>query len=107
MKGLHNGGLRYIKGYQGSGTETFNCFVDPMHIGSITDDGSGALRVVQYFVHSALEMVNGSMYHSSTYAAKTDEEWAKMRKEVVEFYSKNRKEKIEEQDAEINEINAI
>jgi len=107
VSGLHCGGLTYIKGYQGSGTETFNCFVDPMFIGAFDHSGNGAIRCLQYFVHSALDMVNGSMYHSSTYAAKTDEEWAKMRKEVVEFFSKNRKEKIEEQDNEINEINAI
>jgi len=105
--GLHTGGLRYIAGYQGAGTETFNCFIDPMHIGAITDDGSGALRVLQYFTHSALDMVCGNMYHSSTYAAMTDEEWAKMRKEVVEFFSKVRKEKIEAQDQEIAEINSI
>lgn len=73
----------------------------------ITDDGSGALRVLQYFTHSALDMVCGNMYHSSTYAAKTDEEWATIRKEVVEFFSKERKEKIENQDQEIAEINAI
>lgn len=107
VKGLHCGGLTYIKGYQGSGTETFNCFVDPMFIGAFDHSGNGAIRVLRYFVHSALDMVNGNMYHSSTYAAKTDEEWAKLRKEVVEFFSKKRKETIENQDNEINEINAL
>lgn len=34
VQGLHTGGLTYIAGYQGAGTETFNCFVDPMHIGA-------------------------------------------------------------------------
>ena len=34
VKGLHVGGLTYIAGYQGVGTETFNCFVSPEHIGA-------------------------------------------------------------------------
>lgn len=107
VKGLHVGGLTYIAGYQSSGTETFNCFVDPMHIGAFDHSGNGAIRCIQYFTHSALDMVNGSMYHSSTYAAHTDEQWAKMRAEVVEFFSKKRKDEVEKQDTEIDEINSI
>ena len=34
VKGLHVGGLTYIAGYQDTGTETFNCFVSPEHIGA-------------------------------------------------------------------------
>ena len=101
------GGLTYIAGYQGSGTETFNCFVSPEHIGAFDHSGNGAIRCLKYFVHSAVDMVCGNMYHSSTYAAKTDEEWANMRKEVVEFFAKERKETIENQDKEIAEINSI
>lgn len=101
------GGLTYIVGYQTAGTVTFNCFLDPSQIGAFDHSGNGAIRCIQYFVHSALDMVNGSMYHSSTYAAHTDEQWAKMRAEVVEFFSKKRKETTETQDTEIEEINAI
>ena len=50
-----------------------------MHIGAVPDDQDGAIRCKQYFVHSSLSGVNGSIYHSSTYAAKTDEEWADLR----------------------------
>ena len=76
VKGLHVGGLYYIACYSG---EIHNVFVDPMHIGAIPDSSDGAIRCMQYFVHSSLAGVNGSMYHSSTYANQTDEEWATMR----------------------------
>jgi hypothetical protein len=78
-----------------------------MHIAAFDHSGNGAIRCLQYFTHSALDMVNGSMYHSSTYAALTDEQWAKMRAEVVEFFSKKRKDTIEAQDTELEEIQAI
>jgi len=84
VKGLHFGGLVYINSYSG---EIHNVFVDPMHIGAIPDDSTGAIRCLQYFVHSSLVGVNGSIYHSSTYAAKTDAEWAKMRAEIINEYS--------------------
>ena len=106
VPGLHTGSLSYVKGYQHCGTETLDVLIDPMHIGA-TSNGDNALRVLQYFVHGAWTGTNGSIYHSSTYAAKTDEEWAKIRKEVVEFFAKERQEIIEEQDQEITEINAI
>jgi len=81
VKGLHFGGLEYIDGIGG---EIHNIFVDPMHIGAVPDDETGAARCLQYFVHSSLAGVNGSIYHSSTYAAKTDEEWSEMRAKIVE-----------------------
>ena len=80
VKGLHFGGLKYIAFYGG---EIHNIFVDPMHIGAVPCDVDGAIRCKQYFVHSSLEGVNGSIYHSSTYAEKTDAEWLEMRKEAV------------------------
>jgi hypothetical protein len=81
VKGLHAGGLCYIKGYSG---EIHNVFIDPMNIGAIPDDQSGAMRVLEYFVHSSLVDVNSSIYHSSTYAAKTDNDWEKLKKEHIE-----------------------
>ena len=63
-----------------------------MHIGAVPDDETGAARCLQYFVHSSLAGVNGSIYHSSTYAAKTDEEWAEMRKKIVEEYDSEAKQ---------------
>jgi hypothetical protein len=83
VKGLHFGGLEYINCIGG---EIHNIFVDPMHIGAVPDDETGAARCLQYFVHSSLVGVNGSIYHSSTYAAKTDEQWAEMRAKIVEEY---------------------
>lgn len=75
VKGLHAGNLDYIRGYQKSDTVTHNVFIDPMHVGAVTDDGSGALRVLSYFVYGSFQGVNRSIYHSSTYAAVTDEEF--------------------------------
>ena len=89
VKGLHFGGLEYINCISG---EIHNIFVDPMHIGAVPDDETGAARCLQYFVHSSLAGVNGSIYHSSTYAAKTDAEWAEMRKAIVEEYDSLAKE---------------
>ena len=80
VPGLHVGGLRYIAWYTG---EIHNVFVDPMHVGAVPDSEDGAIRCLQYFVHSSLAGVNGSIYHSSTYAAKTDEEWEEMKEEII------------------------
>ena len=100
VKGLHFGGLEYINCISG---EIHNIFVDPMHIGAVPDDETGAARCLQYFVHSSLAGVNGSIYHSSTYAAKTDEEWAEMRKQIVADY----KEKSEQTSKEVTELTQL
>ena len=92
VPGLHFGGLKYISGYSG---EIHNIFVDPMHIGAIPDDETGAVRCLQYFVHSSLAGVNGSIYHSSTYAAMTDAEWDKMREEAIMEYMEE-KDKLQQ-----------
>jgi len=100
VKGLHIGGLRYINCYSG---EIHNIFVDPMHIGAVPDDTDGAIRCKQYFVHSSLVGVNGSIYHSSSYAALTDAEWDAMRAEAVQAKS----EAKAQCDREVAEINAL
>ena len=91
VKGLHVGGLKYIAWYSG---EIHNVFIDPMHIGAVPDDEDGAIRCKQYFVHSSLSGVNGSIYHSSTYAAKTDEEWADLRMETIRAWSDEAQELV-------------
>ena len=100
VKGLHVGGLKYISWYSG---EIHNVFIDPMHIGAVPDDEDGAIRCLQYFVHSSLAGVNGSMYHSSSYAAQTDEEWDAMRAKAVEAKSECKVEC----DKEVSELNAL
>jgi len=82
------GGLDYIRGYQSSNTETHNTLVSPEHIGAIPDDSTGAIRVIQYFTLDAFSGVNGSIYHSSTYAQLTDAQFAENRKEVIEAFNK-------------------
>lgn len=83
VKGLHCGGLDYIRGYQHGNTETHNILVDPMNIGAVPDDQSGAIRVLEYFVLDAFSGVNGSIYHSSKYAAESDKAWEEHRDEVI------------------------
>lgn len=95
VKGLHCGNLDYIRGYQHDGTETHNVFVDPMFIGAVTDDGSGAIRVLEYFVHSSFAGVNRGIYHSSKYAAVTDAEYAKLFEEAVAKHEESMEEKAE------------
>lgn len=100
VKGLHFGGLKYIAYYSG---EIHNIFVDPMHIGAVPCDVDGAIRCKQYFVHSSLAGVNGSIYHSSTYAEQTDAEWAEMRAEAVLVKLQN-KASIDKEVAELNAL---
>jgi hypothetical protein len=97
---LHFGGLKYISGYGG---EIHNVFVDPMHIGAVPDDETGAVRCLQYFVHSSLAGVNGSIYHSSTYAAMTDAEWDEMREEAVNAF-RDEHIKLHQQEDELNSL---
>lgn len=85
-KGLHIGGLAYIKGYQTEGTVTHNVFADPMHIFGMINTGNGldgAMTTKQYFVHSSFAGPNKGIYHSSKYAAITDAEYAKLVEEAV------------------------
>ena len=100
VKGLHIGGLKYIACYSG---EIHNIFVDPMHIGAVPDDDTGAIRCLEYFVHSSLAGVNGSIYHSSTYAAMTDEQLTDMRQKAIAEYSECK----ESCDKNVAELNAI
>jgi len=100
VPGLHVGGLKYISWYSG---EIHNVFIDPMHIGAVPDDEDGAIRCLQYFVHSSLAGVNGSMYHSSSYAAQTDAEWDSMRAEAVQAKSEC-KEACDKETAELNAL---
>ena len=79
VKGLHVGGLDYIAHYSG---EIHNVFVDPMNIGAIPDSNTGAMRVLEYFVHSSMVAVNTSIYHSSKYGSKTDSDWDDIKKEL-------------------------
>lgn len=87
VKGLHTGGLRYIKNYQKDNTITLNAFVDPFHIGGIDNGGTGALRVQKYFPHSALDIPTQNLYHSSSYAKLADEEYEKLVTEAVAAYA--------------------
>ena len=88
VKGLHVGNLDYIRGYQSSGTVTHQTFVDPMYIGAVTNDGSGALRVKEYFTYDSFAGVLKSLYHSSTYAAETDAAWEVIRATAIDEANK-------------------
>lgn len=92
VKGMHAGNLEYVAGYGGPGKELHNIFVSPEHIGAITDDGSGAIRVLKYYVHSSNAGINRSIYHSSKFAAQTDLEWDDMRKEAIDATEKKAEE---------------
>lgn len=86
VRGLHVGGLAYIKDYQKDNTVTHNIFVDPMHIGAIVGVGiglDGAMRVKQYFVYSAFNGINKNLYYSSTYAKWSEQEQTKMINDAV------------------------
>ena len=60
-----------------------------MHVGAVPNSEDGAIRCIQYFVHSSLAGVNGGMYHSSAYAAMTDAEWEQLKKAVLDSMHKD------------------
>lgn len=86
LPGLHVGNIDYIRGYQNSGTVTHNVFVDPMNLGAFTDNGDGAIRVLEYFVYNSFAGVTRSIYHSSEYAKKTDEQYEQLFAEAAAKY---------------------
>lgn len=107
VPGLHVGGLDYIKGYQGSNTVTHNVFVDPAHIGAVPDDRAGAIRCIQYFVHSSFAGVNGSIYNSSEYAKQTDAKWASEKAELLKQFGVEKTEALKEIEEETDLIESI
>lgn len=100
VKGLHIGGLYYVNNLTG---EIHNVFVDPMHVGAVADDFKGVIRCKQYFVHSSLSGVNGSIYHSSEYAKMTDKEWEEALAEAVS----KKEELMARAEARIDELKAL
>lgn len=107
VPGLHVGGLDYIRGYQNDGTCTHNVFIDPAHVGAIPDDRTGAIRCIQYFVADEFSGVNGSIYHSSKYAAQTDSEWAADRAKIIKEYGEYKAEREAKEQAEVLEIGSL
>lgn len=107
VRGLHVGGLDYIRGYQHSDTSTHNVFIDPAHVGAIPDDHTGAIRCLQYFVADEFSGVNGSIYHSSKYAAQTDTEWAAERAKVIKEYGEYKAEREAKEAEQVSEIGAL
>jgi len=105
VAGLHVGNLDYIRGYQNQGTATHNVFIDPMDIGAITNDGSGAIRVRRYFVHSSFYGINRGFYNSSQYAALTDAEYDKMVEEAVDAANAEAAAAVAAAKAKIAQIN--
>jgi hypothetical protein len=107
VPGLHCGNLDYIRGYQNQGTVTHNIFVDPMDIGAFTNDGSGAIRVLRYFVHSSFAGANRGYYHSSKYAAITDQIYANMVDEAIEKLNKETEAAVNKANKDIAQINIL
>jgi hypothetical protein len=86
-KGLHTGNYDYVKSWVNSSNVVLDVFVDPEHIAAIpSSDADGVLRVVQLFIYdqTSLQVPLKSVYHSSTYAAKTDAAWAETLKELIQ-----------------------
>lgn len=101
VKGLHVGGLQYIEGYGGKTSLLLNTFVNPMNIGAFDHSGSGAIRALEYFVHSANFAPNKNFYNESNYLSHTEAAWAEMRKQAIEV-SENKIKQIKEQQDQIN-----
>lgn len=103
-RGLWIGGLSYIKAYASNDRLLLNCFVDPANIGSFYGNGNfDAMKVKEYFVHSAVFAPNKNLYRESDYEAHTQKEWDKMRNEAITLANK----KIAEINASIAELDSI
>jgi hypothetical protein len=103
------GGIDYIRNYQSSSTQTHNILVDPMDIGAIPDDRTGAMRVLRYFVLDAFSGVNNSIFRASSYSSMTDSEYKKQLEEIIKEseasvleYGKDEQEYTKERKALIN-----
>ncbi len=107
VEGLHVGGLDYIRGYQDSDTQTHNVVIDPMDIGAIPDDNTGAMRVLRYFVLDVFNGINNSIYHSSSYAAFTDSEFAKFVEETLKAEKEYQAEVAKEGKEESDNLNSL
>ena len=97
--GLHVGGLEYIRGYQGGNTCTHNTIICPSKIGAIPNDSTGAMRVLEYFTLDEFSGCNSSIYHSSKYGAKLDEQWDKEKAEIIKRFGeyKEKQDKLRQE----------
>lgn len=76
--------LDYIRCYQSDGTVTHEVLIDPMDIGAVVQDNTGALRVKSYMVWRSFAGVNRGLYHSATYAKLKDDEYEALIQAVVQ-----------------------
>lgn len=95
-KGLHCGGLSYIKGYQTGTRVTHNIFVDPSDIHTVYTGGDGVMTVKRYFVHSSFAGPNKNIYHSSEYAKMTDAEYSNLLTQAISVDIDGQVRKLEE-----------
>lgn len=103
-KGLWIGGLSYIKAYANRDRLLLNCFVDPANIGSFYGNGNfDAMKVKEYFVHSAVFAPNKNLYRESDYEAHTQKEWDKMRAEAIALAN----QKIAQINAAVAELDSL
>lgn len=107
VKGLHVGNLDYIRGYQNSGTVTHYVFVDPMFVGAIPDDRTGAIRCKEYMIYGTFVGPTKSLYRSSDYAKQTDTAWAEMLKEAVKEKKAWAKEQADIAKEDIEQLEAL
>lgn len=103
-KGLWLGGLSYIQGYGGRTEVLLQCFVDPAKIGSFYKGGEfSAIKVLEYFVHSAVDIPNKALYNESTYAEQTEQDWNRDAMEAIKRIDEM-KAKL---DADRNEVGSL
>ena len=107
-KGLWLGGLSYIQGYGGRTEVLLQCFVDPAKIGSFYKGSEfSAIKVLEYFVHSAVDIPNKALYHESTYAEQTEKEWSDDATKAIETLNDMKKKFSEQIEGQIGEISAL
>lgn len=107
VKGLHIGGRAYVDSYGGRDCILMTCFVDPALVGAFAacDNGTkgGVIRCKEYFVNNCCTTPTKGMYHSSKYAAMTDNDWTVTRAKSIEALNERRKA-LDTAEAELNAI---
>lgn len=109
-KGLHTGNFDYVKNWVRDNNYVAEVFVDPEKIAAIPlGDSSGVLRVEECYFYGqiSLKVPMKNIYHSSTYAAKTDAAWAETLEAAIKESEAKEAEAVAQFKAEREKLNAL
>ena len=110
QKGLHTGGLSYIKGYYREGrNEILDVFVCPSQIAKFTDEGLGEMTCKGFYIYGASRMKGNlrSIYHTSSYTTLLKGELEEQLVEIAAALDVELQEKIDESAVRYSLIDSV